>query len=204
MRSQLIVVSLFVISRKKELVGRLHDIQNKKEYEKKQRALASKNYEKIMKKVDPLKKKALFANEKRNFKKAVKFWENSIVELNNAKVEARKFNPTLVKGIDKLIRDLKVDIQNAITLEREQNTYRALVGFSEKYPRITLRELADKVKIGEDEVKKIVKRFIKNKVIPANYDDASKGIEFLGVMDEIDKLMKTFEEWSKKIGDKKI
>ncbi len=45
--------------------------------------------------------------------------------------------------------------------------------------------------------------FIKNKVIQANYDDVSNGIEFLSVMKELDKLLETFEEWSKNGGDKK-
>jgi len=60
-----------------------------------------------------------------------------------------------------------------------------------------LRELANRVKLQESEVKKIVLQFIKEKIIPAKYDDASKGIEFQDVMEEIERLLESFDEWDK-------
>ena len=89
-------------------------------------------------------------------------------------------------------------LKQIIQLEKNFTVHQALLEFSKKYPRITLTELVDKVKIDQSEVKRTVKDFIKNKVIPATYDDRSNGIEFKVVMEEIDKLMETFDEWSKK------
>jgi hypothetical protein len=88
-------------------------------------------------------------------------------------------------------------------LEKIFIVHLALLKFSEIYPRITLSELVDRVKFGKAEVKEIVKHLIKDKIIPAIYDDASDGIEFKGVMEEIEKLLVTFEAWSKKGENKK-
>jgi len=176
---------------------KLQKRKKQKIYVEQQKVSASKDFEKIVKNVEILKQKALIENSKRNFKKTVKLWEDSIIELNKAKFKASIFNPKLIKGIDNLIKDLKIKVQKVKTSEKEQKMYQALLTFSEKFPRITLRELANRVKLQESEVKNIVLQFIKEKIIPAKYDEASKGIEFQGVMEEIERLLETFDEWDK-------
>ena len=99
---------------------------------------------------------------------------------------------------EKYIIDFNQKLSRINRLEKNFKVHQTLLKFSEKYPRITLRELADRVKMDQSEVKKIVKIFIKNDIIPAKYDDASNGIEFFIVMKEIDKLLNNFDEWAKK------
>ncbi|MFX1257776.1 MAG: PCI domain-containing protein [Promethearchaeota archaeon] len=85
-----------------------------------------------------------------------------------------------------------------------QKIHTSLLMFSKKYPRILLKELADDVKMDQYQVERITKQFIKDNLIPAKYDEESKAIEFTFLEEEIDDLMKRFEEWEQAGEGKKI
>ncbi|MFX1445192.1 MAG: PCI domain-containing protein [Promethearchaeota archaeon] len=85
-----------------------------------------------------------------------------------------------------------------------QKIHTSLLMFSKKYPRITLKELVDNVKISQNKVERITKQFIKDNLIPAKYDEDSKAIEFTFLEGEIDDLMKRYEEWELTEEGKKI
>ncbi|KKN11066.1 hypothetical protein LCGC14_1030250 [marine sediment metagenome] len=91
--------------------------------------------------------------------------------------------------------------------------YQTLIEFSEKFPRIFLQEIVEKVnhkierqfgnsaKMSQSKVKEIVISLINKRLIFANYDDSSNGIEFLVMERKIDELFTKFNEWSEE--DKK-
>jgi hypothetical protein len=91
--------------------------------------------------------------------------------------------------------------------------YQTLIEFSGKFPRIFLQEIVEKVnhkiekqfnnsaKMSQLKVKEIVISLINKRLIFANYDDSSNGIEFLVMERKIDELFTKFDEWSEE--DKK-
>ncbi|MFX1257774.1 MAG: PCI domain-containing protein [Promethearchaeota archaeon] len=85
-----------------------------------------------------------------------------------------------------------------------QKIHNALLMFSKKYPRITLKELVDDVKMSRYQVERIAKQFIKDNLIPAKYDEETKAIEFTFLEGEINDLMKKFEKWEQAGEGKKI
>lgn len=96
------------------------------------------------------------------------------------------------------IKDIKKDI-----------VYQTLLEFLENYSRLSLLELVEKVnhqvekqfgnsgKMLPTKVKELAMNFINKGLIPANYDEASEGIDSTIMEQKIDELSTTIEGWGK-------
>jgi hypothetical protein len=73
-----------------------------------------------------------------------------------------------------------------------------LMDFANKYPRILISEIVKRSKLETFTVESIVKKLISSGQIKAIFDDESRGLEFQFAMDEIDQLMKTYQNWEGK------
>ncbi len=88
--------------------------------------------------------------------------------------------------------------------ERHFKIYNTLIALAEKYPRVLIGEVATKSGVDPMLVEPIVKELIAANVIKANFDEESKGIEFKFLIDELDQLRSTFDNWQEKGFGKKL
>ncbi len=102
---------------------------------------------------------------------------------------------------ERLNLNLKVVVSN-LSLKIKKT----VLNLGTKYTRLEIREIAEKCAIdNEDLITKIVKDMINNKEIYAEYFSSSNSISFdqQANINEIDKLMKKYDEWEKKSLSKK-
>jgi predicted transcriptional regulator len=87
--------------------------------------------------------------------------------------------------------------------EQEFTIYKILLEFADRFSRVLLLEIINKVEINPANVEKIVKKLINSGKIQAEFDEETKGIEFKFAVDEIDALMKVYGDWETRDKGKK-
>ncbi len=87
-----------------------------------------------------------------------------------------------------------------IPLSLEWKIKQTVLRLGIKYPRLHITEIAEKIEEPEDCIIVVARRMIKNKEINAEYFKSTRSLVFnqQANIDEIDDLMKKFEDWEKK------
>ncbi len=133
--------------------------------------------------------------------KKIKYVLNSLIERKIIRGIIRSYPNR--KGLYYVNED-KINEEEIRKKREEQQVLNELLKISEKFTRIHVKELVEKLKMDESKVIKIVEKLTKNNKIPAIYDSDSKGIEFHIIDEDIDKLLEKFNNWSEKKKNKKI
>jgi len=135
----------------------------------------------------------------KNYNKALKSMRKALKYQKKQKIP--------INYIIKTIERDKLDIITKIITTIEI-VYKALLKFSEKFPRIYIQELVDKVnhqvetqfgnsaKMSQTKVSEIAISFINSGLISAKFDYSSDSIDFLVMEEEIDELLTKFNEWN--------
>ena len=101
------------------------------------------------------------------------------------------------------------DIRNKISkmqtqIRNEQIVLSKILEFGRmQVSRIHITEIVSQTLFSETQVEFIIKNLISKKILRAKYDPITKGIEFENLNQEIDELMKNFQEWESSSSKKK-
>lgn len=119
-----------------------------------------------------------------NFKESLNNFEEALDFVNKIKNSNKKNDQT--QRIKELI--------NLTKIGKIKNT---VIQLGTKFVRIKIKEIAEECREEDDIIESTVKEMIENNEIYAKYFESSKSIAFDQEIriDEIDKLMKTYEDW---------
>jgi len=133
-----------------------------------------------------------------------KFRTLSTIDLSNIEDKIHDIKQEKLKSAFKEM--IKKEIINVIPFILHEKIRRTILKLGVKYTRLQITEIAEKCGEPEDCIIVVAQDMIKNKEIYAEYFKSTKSLVFdqQANIDEIDNLMKKFEEWEKESRNKKL
>ncbi len=130
--------------------------------------------------------------KQKNFNQAFNYYIKALNYKDKIKNKDHFLDKEKEKEIERAVKNIILNLSNLIKM--------TVLDLGTKFTRLEIREIREKCKVDhEDLIIKIIKEMIKNNEIYAEYFKSSNSISFnqQANIDEIDDLMKKFEEWDK-------
>jgi len=151
--------------------------------------------------IDEIRKKKELITELMEINKFFEIIQNSIDHENiiEASNYLKKIKKNVLKVKNKQIID-KFENYSKIVIRR------TILDLGTRFNRLQTSEISEECRLDEGLVANVIKEMIRNNEIYAKYFESTKSIAFdqQANIDEIDDLMKKFEEWEKESKEKKI